>query len=86
MLAAFRANIDWDSTRGQFDWKVPVDQLLDAVAPKLVATCIKEHGDNRGKPEFVAKRSSAYEICAMHVNSHLDQLEIARLRQAARRN
>jgi hypothetical protein len=86
MLAAFRANVEWDSAHGKFDWKVPVDELLEAVAPKLVATCIKEHGDNRGKPEFVAKRSSAYEICAMHVNSHLDQLEIARLRsQAARR-
>jgi hypothetical protein len=87
MLAAFRANVEWDSADGKFEWKVPIDQLLDAVAPKLVTTCIKEHLNNRGKPEFVAKRSSAYEICAMHVNSHLDQLEIARLRnQAARRN
>lgn len=84
MLAAFRANVDWDPKRGKFEWKVPIDDLLDAVAPKLVATCVKEHGDNRGKPEFVAKRSSAYEICAMHVNSHLDQLEIARLRKAAK--
>lgn len=86
MLAAFRANVDWDSASGKFDWKVPIDNLLDAVAPKLVATCIKEHGDNRGKPEFVAKRSSAYEICAMHVNSYLDHLEIARLRLATRHN
>lgn len=86
MLAAFRANVNWESSMGIFEWKIPVDQLLEAVAPKLVTTCIKEHVDNRGKPEFVAKRSSAYEICAMHVNDYMQKLEISQLRsQAAKR-
>jgi len=86
MLAAFRANVLWNSSTGKFAWKVPVDQLLEAVAPMLVATCVKEHQDNQGKPEFVAKRSSAYQICAMHVNEYLNVREIKELRaQAAKR-
>ena len=86
MLAAFRANVNWDSNKGMFEWKTPVDTLLEAVAPRLVATCVAEHRNNQGKPEFVAKRSSAYEICAMHVNDHLQRLEIYQLRaQAAKR-
>jgi hypothetical protein len=86
MLSAFRANVNWDSAAGVFTWKVPPDQLLKAVATKLVATCIQEHKNNQGKPEFVAKKSSAYELCAMHVNSYMQRLEIDQLRaQASRR-
>lgn len=86
MLAAFRANVNWDSSKERFTWKIPVDELLGAVAPKLVATCVSEHQNNRGRPEFVAKQSSAYEICAMHVNDHLQRREIDKLRaQAANR-
>jgi len=86
MLAAFRANVNWDSAKERFAWKIPVDELLKAVAPRLVATCVSEHQNNRGRPEFVAKQSSAYEICAMHVNDYLQRLEIEKLRaQAAAR-
>jgi len=86
MLAAFRANVTWDPTAGLFEWKIPVDDLLKAVAVKLVATCVNEHKSNQSKPEWVAKRSSAYEICAMHIGAHLDRLELDKLRsQAARR-
>jgi hypothetical protein len=86
MLASFRANVIWDPDKGTFAWRIPVDELLEAVIVKLAATCVNEHRNNQGKPEWVAKRSSAYEICAMHIGTHLDRLELDKLRsQAARR-
>src|SRR5438477_237440 len=37
MLAAFRANVDWNLAAGKFAWKMPVDKLLAKVIDGLVA-------------------------------------------------
>jgi hypothetical protein len=31
MLAAFRANADWDLTKRKFEWKVPLRELVPQV-------------------------------------------------------
>lgn len=86
MLAAFRGNVIWNSAKGVFKWKVPVDDLLRSVAPDLVASCVAEHQNNRGKPEFVAKKSTAYRLCSNDVERYMNRLEIDQLRaQAAKR-
>lgn len=63
MLAAFRANVDWDLQRGKFDWLVPVDQLLPEVIDDLVRVCVQEYRDNKVKPDEMARNASIYEQC-----------------------
>jgi hypothetical protein len=83
MLAAFRLNVEWNPAKRVFGWKVSNDEILDGVMVDLVRACVKEHRDSRDKPEWVAKRSSTYEICSMYVKAFLDEREIRRLRSRA---
>ncbi len=63
MLAAFRANVDWDLDNGTFNWRLPLDQLLDGVIDDLVRVCVSEHRDNNMSPEWVGNRESSYRQC-----------------------
>ena len=63
MLAAFRANVDWDLKNGVFKWKVPIDELLPLVIDDLVRVCVQEYRDNRVKPDEMARNPSVYEQC-----------------------
>lgn len=63
MLAAFRANVDWDLAAGRFEWKVPLDELFPAIIGELVRICVREHKDNNSHPEYVGKKDSAYAQC-----------------------
>ncbi|MCC6677532.1 MAG: AIPR family protein [Phycisphaerales bacterium] len=71
MLAAFRANVEWDSSKRLFRWRVPNDELLAECLPKLVSACVREHRNNRDKPEWVGKKDSAYEQCSLHIRLYL---------------
>src|SRR5687768_9502601 len=71
MLAAFRANVEWDSAKRVFKWRVPNDELLKECLPKLVSACVREHRNNRDKPEWVGKKDSAYEQCSLHLRLYL---------------
>ncbi len=63
MLAAFRADVDWDLGVGKFEWKVPVDELLPEVIDDLVRVCVQEYRDNKVKPDEMARNASIYEQC-----------------------
>jgi hypothetical protein len=63
MLAAFRANVDWNLEEGRFEWRMPVDELLDGVLTDLVRVCVSEHRDNKNPPEMVGSRESSYRQC-----------------------
>ncbi len=63
MLAAFRANVRWDLSSQTFQWKIPIDKLLEVVIEDLVKVCVSEHRDNGLRPERVGKRESAYRQC-----------------------
>ena len=71
MLAAFRANIDWDLQRGKFEWKVPPKELVPQVIDDLVRGCVTEHRDNNLQPDKVGKRESTYAQCFDKIRLHL---------------
>ena len=76
MLAAFRANVDWDLHHRRFEWKVPLTELVPQVIDDLVRVCVIEHRDNNLPPDKVGKRESTYVQCYDKVQLHL--LETAR--------
>lgn len=63
MLAALRANVQWDLDEGTFKWRLPLGQLLDGVIDDLVKVCVSEHRDNNNPPEWVGSRESSYRQC-----------------------
>jgi hypothetical protein len=63
MLAAFRANVNWDVRQGKFEWKVPLKKIVPAVIDDLVGVCVTEHRDNNLQPDKVGKRESTYVQC-----------------------
>lgn len=75
MLAAFRANVQWDLQKQRFEWTVPVDELLAEVIEDLVSVCVTAHRDNIA-PDKVGKRESIYVQCYDKV-----QLKLFRLQQ-----
>jgi hypothetical protein len=62
MLSSFRANLV-KSKNGEFEWKLPLEELLPEVIPSLVGVCVAEHRDNNTRPELIGKRESAYSQC-----------------------
>jgi len=71
MLAAFRANVDWDLQKGRFEWKVPLEKLVPAVIEDLVGICVTEHKDNSLQPDKVGKRESTYVQCYDKIQLYL---------------
>jgi hypothetical protein len=71
MLAAFRANVDWDLQKGKFEWKVPLAKLLPKVIDDLVGICVTEHRDNNQAPDKVGKRESNYVQCYDKIQLYL---------------
>lgn len=63
MLAAFRANVEWNLAKGEFKWRVPLDELLPEVIDNLVRVCVQEYRDNKVKPDEMARNASIYEQC-----------------------
>jgi len=71
MLAAFRANVDWDLSAGTFAWKTPLDELLPKVIDGLVAICVQEYRDNKSKPDEMARNQAVYDRCYKEVELEL---------------
>ena len=63
MLAAFRANVDWNPSEGKFEWIIPLEEIVPKVMEDLVRVCVTEHRDNNMKPEYVGRREAAYRQC-----------------------
>ncbi len=54
MLASFRANIEWDTPKGSFTWKVPINELCGRrVIERLVAGILEIHEAENSRPEYV---------------------------------
>jgi len=77
MLAAFRANVDWDLATARFAWKMPIDRLLPKVIDGLVAVCVQEYRDNKSKPDEMARNPAVYDRC-------YKEIELALLRSGLR--
>jgi hypothetical protein len=63
MLAAFRANADWNLDRRKFEWKVPLRELVPQVIDDLARVCVTEHRDNNLPPDKIGKRESTFVQC-----------------------
>lgn len=74
MLAAFRANVDWDLKNSKFAWKVPLEKLLPEVIDDLVRVCVQEYRDNKIRPDEIARNPSVYEQCYVRVELKLLRL------------
>lgn len=66
IISSFRANVNWDSERGVFEWKVPIAKLLPTVIDELVRICVNSNKEV-GAPDKVGKQSSVYDSCYMKV-------------------
>ena len=73
MLAAFRANADWNINERRFEWKRPLSELVPQVIDDLVGVCVTEHRDNNLQPDKVGKRESTYVQCYDKLLLHLLQ-------------
>ncbi|HMN41989.1 MAG TPA: AIPR family protein [Phycisphaerales bacterium] len=71
MLAAFRANVDWDLATGKFAWKVKPEALLPKVIDGLVTICVQEYRDNKSKPDEMARNPAVYDRCYKEVELEL---------------
>ena len=71
MLAAFRANVDWDLRQSKFQWTIPLEKLVPKVIDDLVRVCVTEHRDNGLQPDKVGKRESTYSQCYDKVQLYL---------------
>lgn len=71
MLAAFRANVEWDLQKHKFEWKVPLEKLVPEVIDDLVGICVTEHRDNNLQPDRVGKRESTYAQCYDKIQLYL---------------
>jgi len=77
MLAAFRANVEWDLQQRKFEWKVPLAKLVPEVIDDLVGVCVTEHRDNNLQPDKVGKRESTYVQCYDKIQLYLLENEQA---------
>lgn len=77
MVAAFRANVDWDLGSQRFQWKVPLAKLVPQVINDLVRVCVTEHRDNKLEPDKVGKRESTYVQCYDKVQLYLLQAGVS---------
>ncbi|MBI5761041.1 MAG: AIPR family protein [Planctomycetales bacterium] len=71
MLAAFRANVDWDLATGKFAWKTLLVELLPKVIDGLVAICVQEYRDNKSKPDEMARNQAVYDRCYKEIELEL---------------
>lgn len=62
MLAAFRANVQWNKPKGSFTWIVPLGDLLDACIDQLVLAIQDVHEQENSRPEYVGRNAIAWRM------------------------
>lgn len=71
MLASFRANLKKSDDGRRYEWRAPLQKILNDIIDDLVGICIAEHKENNMKPELIGKRESAYNQCYSKVELYL---------------
>lgn len=77
MLAAFRANVEWNKPKGSFSWTVPVDDLLDACIDQLVLAIQDVHEQENSRPEYVGRNAIAWRMAYNIVSQAILQSQLA---------
>lgn len=62
ILAAFRANVQWEKPKGSFSWTVPIDDLVALSIEKLVLGIMDVHERENSRPEYVGRNSLAWRM------------------------
>lgn len=62
MLAAFRANVQWDEPRGTFSWIIPIHDLVEDCIEKLVRGIQDVHEQEGSRPEYVGRNSLSWRM------------------------
>jgi len=62
LLAAFRANVEWNRPKGTFTWTVPIDELLDDCIDRLVLGIKEVHEQENSRPEYVGRNAIAWRM------------------------
>ncbi len=81
MLAAFRANVEWNKPRGTFSWSVPTDELLERSIERLVAGILEVHDQENSRPEFVGRNSIAWRMSYATVSQAILEMQLSKERR-----
>jgi len=79
MVAAFRANVEWDLGNRSFEWKVDPEKIIPDVIGDFYRICAEAH-DNGRKPDEVGRDGSVYS----QMYDKVDQFLIRRELESAR--
>jgi hypothetical protein len=81
MLAAFRANVQWNKPKGSFSWTVPLDELVDECIEELVLGIQDVHEQENSRPEYVGRNSIAWRMSYAKVSEAILRKQLAALRR-----
>jgi hypothetical protein len=81
MLAAFRANVDWNKPKGSFSWIVPIDELLDKCIHQLVLAIQDVHEQENSRPEYVGRNAIAWRMTYNIVSQAMLEAQLAEAKQ-----
>ena len=80
MLAAFRANVDWNKPKNSFSWIVPLDQLLEACIEQLVLGITEHHVSENSRPEYVGRNAMAWRMSYNAVSKAILEIQLKQAR------
>lgn len=78
LLAAFRANIEWDKPKGSFSWIVPLDELLASCIDELVLAIKDVHLQENSRPEYVGRNTLAWRMTYSIVSNAILEWKLGR--------
>lgn len=84
MVAAFRADVDWDLDSMTFDWKVDPNEIIPEVIGDFYRICAEAH-DNGRKPDEVGRDGSVYSQMYDKVDQYLMRRELDSAREELRK-
>lgn len=83
MLAAFRANVQWNQPPGTFGWIVPMDELVEIAIERLVSGIIEVHEQENSRPEYVGRNSIAWRMSYTTVSQAILEWQLKKERKRA---
>ena len=81
MLAAFRANVQWDRPAGTFSWTVPIDELVDLSIERLVGGIVDVHEQENSRPEYVGRNALAWRMSYTTVSQAILEWQLKKERK-----
>lgn len=81
MLAAFRANVQWNQPTGTFTWIVPIDELVELSIDRLVGGIAEVHEQENSRPEYVGRNSIAWRMSYTTVSQAILEWQLKKERK-----